>query len=272
MTETVTGEQPAIADQTPVETEVTADAAPAVTDADEATTGKPPVQKRIDELTRLRREAERDRDYWREHATRQQPQPKAEPVVSNAPKPLPKLEDFEYDESRYAAALIAHATEEASRKVREGLKQEEADRQKAERVKSWKTRESEFQASHDDYIDKAHYAPMSESMVEIIQESEHGPELAYYLGNNREIAERIAGLSPARAAYELGRIEAKFEAPPAAAPPPKQVSKAPPPPPKIEGTDPTPRISTTDPDSDKLSDDEWVKAEQARLKRRANRK
>src|SRR5688572_5145712 len=103
MTETVTGVEPAIAEQTPVVPEITgsADAAPAVTDADEGSGGKPAVQRRIDELTRLRREAERDRDYWREHATRQTPaQPAA--VEPEAPKAAPKLADFAYDEEKYS--------------------------------------------------------------------------------------------------------------------------------------------------------------------------
>jgi hypothetical protein len=63
----------------PVEENVAAPS-PAVTDADEneVVRAAKGVTKRIDELTRLRRDAERDRDHWRELALRQPTQPKVE--------------------------------------------------------------------------------------------------------------------------------------------------------------------------------------------------
>lgn len=249
-----------------------AESSPAVNDADESSEPKPKgVQKRIDELTRLRYDAERDRDYWRDLATRQQPQATPETAKPEAPKPLPKLEDFNYDEAAYQQALFKHASEEAARQVREELRREQEQKQKQERVKSWKTREAEFIAKTPDYKQVAYYAPISDAMADVIQESELGPQIAYYLGKHTAEAEQIAQLDPVRAACALGRIEARLEKPAAPPPPPKQVSKAPPPPPKIEATDATPRVSTTSPDSDKLTDDEWVKAERARLQRKQKR-
>lgn len=272
-TETLSGEQPAIADETTVqETEVSADAAPAVTDTDDNAEPrrKSGAEARIDELTRLRREAERDRDYWRDHATRQQPA-KPEPVVAEKPKAPPTLEQYNYDEAAYQAALVAHVKEEAARQVREEFRREQAELTEKQRTEAWRKRESEFAAKTPDYRDKAHYAPVSDVMVEIIKDSQKGPELAYYLGNNPDESRSIAQMSERQAALALGRIEAKLEKPSAPAPAPKPVSKAPPPPPKIEAADSAPRVSTTSPDSDSMSDDEWVKAERARLARKVKR-
>jgi hypothetical protein len=272
-TETPSGEQPAIADETSVdETEALADAAPAVTDTDENAEPKRKsgAEARIDELTRLRREAERDRDYWREHATRQTPA-KPEAVEPEKPKPVPKLEDFNYDEAAYQAALTAHVTAEAARQVREEFRKEQEQLTAKQRTEAWRKRESDFAAKTPDYKDKAYYAPISDVMADIIKDSDKGPEIAYYLGNNPDESRGIAQMSERQAAVAIGRIEAKLEKPSAPEPTPKPVSKAPPPPPKIEATDSTPRVSTTSPDSDKLSDDEWVKAEQARIARKVKR-
>ena len=272
-TETDSGEQPAIADETTViETEVPADAAPAVTDTDDNAEPrrKSGAEARIDELTRLRREAERDRDYWRDHATRQTT---AKPAVvePEKPKALPKLGDFNYDEAAYQAALTEHVSAEAARKVREEFRKEQAQLTERQREDSFRKRESEFSAKTPDYQDKAYRAPISDVMADIIKDSEKGPELAYYLGSNPDESRSIAQMSERQAALALGRIEAKLDKPPAPVPAPKPVSKAPPPPPKIEASDAAPRVSTTSPDSDSMSDDEWVKAERARIARKVKR-
>lgn len=248
---------------------VQAESSPAVNDADESSEQRPKgVQKRIDELTRLRYDAERDRDYWRQLALQQQPQAKPEPARPEAPKPVPKLEDFNYDEAAYQAALFEHASAEAARKVREELRRETEQQQKQERVKSWKTRETEFKAKNPDYEQVAYYAPISDAMAEVIQESELGPAIAYYLGKNTAEAEQIAQLDSVRAARALGRIEAKLEQP--ATPPPSKpaVSKAPPPPPRIEAVDTAVTVRADSPESDKLSDSEWLKLRNKQLARK----
>lgn len=53
----------------------------------------------------------------------------------------------------------------------------------------------------------------SRAVVAVIREAEDGPELAYWLGKNLDEAERIASLSPARAALELGKISARLAMP-----------------------------------------------------------
>src|SRR5689334_5427715 len=55
------------------------------------------VQKRLDELTRNWRQAERDRDHWREQATRNQSQP-AQPQAAQGE---PSLEQFNGDAAKF---------------------------------------------------------------------------------------------------------------------------------------------------------------------------
>lgn len=256
MTES-TGLEPALV-ATPVVEEITsiAESTPAVTGANEKTVPPPeePVQKRIDKLTWQARQAERDRDYWRDQAQRQTPaKPESAP---EAPKAAPKLEDYNYDEAAYQTALTAHVTAEAARQVREEFRKEQEQLTQQQKVESWRKRESAFAAKTPDYEETAYYAPIPDKAAEIIKDCENGPEVAYYLGKHPDEAKALNGLSEAAMARAIGRIEAKLETPAAPAPAPKPVSKAPAPPPKIEATEPAITKSWNDPG---LSQEEFNK-------------
>jgi hypothetical protein len=238
MTETPQAEEPALAETPVVETQGNADPAPAVTDADDSSGGKTPIQKRIDELTRLRRDAERDRDYWRDHATRQPPaQPAA--AAPEAARKAPTLADHNYDEAAYQAALVEHDKAETARQIRDELKQEQTQQTQRQRRDEFGKREQAFAAKHADYLEVTRDSslPISQTMVELLAESDAGPEVLYHLANNRDVAMQIAQMDDKSAARAIGRLEAKLEKP-APAVPPKPVSKAPPPPPQIEAVEP----------------------------------
>ena len=270
MTTTESGVQPAIADEnTPVEateavdtaTQVEADAdpAPAVNDADEASR-KPGqgAQKRIDELTRKRYDAEREAAYWRDLALKQQPPAQPDATRTAAPQELPTLAQFGYDEMKYQAALIEYAAQEAERRTLERIREDQTRTQQAQGRSAFEKRQAEFLQAMPDYRAKVledRNLPISTPMLEVIVESEQGPAIAYYLAENRDLAEQIARLPPVQAARAIGRIEARLEANrPAAAPQAPPVSKAPPPPPRIEATEPA-----VDKDPDQMSPEAWLK-------------
>ena len=134
-------------------------------------------------------------------------------------------------------------------------------------MQTWQQKEAEFAAKQADYRDVAYdpSVPITSAMAEAIAESDVGPQVAYYLGKNRDEAARIAGLSPLAAAREIGRIEARLAAKPVAPP----VTKAPPPPPKIEASDATVTVRPDDPDSDRaMSDAEWLRKREKQLQRK----
>lgn len=246
-----------------------AESAPAVTNADEDTSKVlDPVQKRIDELTRRRYDAERERDYWREHAQRAQA-PRQEPTP---PAPEPPVEgktlaDFAYDESKYQAYLFKQAEERAVKAAEAVLNKKQTDTARYQTITAHKEREAEFAKKVPDYFEVAHYAPITESMAEIVMESDMSAELAYHLGKNRQVALNLARLTPIQQAREIGRIEAKL----AAKPTPAATSNAPPPAPRLGGAADAGTAAKPDsPDSDKLSDAEWVRRRNQQIaKRRA---
>ncbi|WP_293705543.1 hypothetical protein [Stenotrophomonas sp. UBA7606] len=193
----------------------------AASEADDAAAPKPRkgVGKRIDELTREKYDAQRERDYWREQATRgnqQQAQP-----VKEADSTEPTLEGCEFDVQKYNAAWY---------EWKRGQERKAESQQKREQ----KLQESAqgFAQSNPDYFEVISnpYLRISQDMVDVIADTDNPAALAYYLGKNPQEAERISAMNLAGVARAIGRIEAELSAPP---PPrqitPKAVTKAPPP-------------------------------------------
>jgi hypothetical protein len=216
-------------------------------------------QRRISELTRNWREAERRNDELISLLSRgREPEP-----ATPAPVEPPSLAQFDYDETKYQQALFDYTRKEAAAAARaefQSIRQEQAE---AERVKSFKAREAEFANSAEDYADVV-YDPsatfFTRDLVEQIRESEIGPQLAYYLAKNPAEGRRIAALPPMAAGRELGRIESKLGTP---APKATPVSKAPPPPPKLEASQPD-----VEDDPDKMPIEKWVKWREKDLRKK----
>lgn len=245
-----------------VEVETPADPSPAVKDADDKPKG---VGKRIDELTRNWRETERDRDYWRDLALRYTQQPKVETPAPQETK-LKTLADFDYDEAKFQSYLFDEAQKRSVEAARRELEQERERQTKSQRLSSFKSREAEFAKSVEDYdaVVRNPHLPITEAMVEVIQESDDGPALAYHLGKNPDIAEKISKLPPIAAARELGKIEARLAYEREKAKEKPVVSKAPPPPPKVDASQPA-----IEKDPDEMSTDEWLKWRQKQLRKKA---
>lgn len=212
-----------------------ADSAPAVTDADEENDGVlTPVQKRINELTREKHDAKRradqiaaDRDEWRDRALRVEKP--AQIVEESTPTAGKKLADFGYDEEKYQDYLFKQAEDRAAKAAESVLTRQQNETQRVQMIVAHKARESEFAKKVPDYFEIAHYAPITQTLAELVMESDQSAALAYHLGKNPEVATRLSQLPERMQARELGRIEAKL----LDAPKPPQVSGAPPPAPKI---------------------------------------
>lgn len=254
------------ANAAPETEESVAESSPAKADENKETVSK--VQSRFDELTKHRREAERERDYWREQALLRQREP--EPVKPLVDEPLKTEADFDFDTAKYNQYIIAESQKRAVEAAKREL-QAERDRQtKAQRDASFASRSREFAKTVDDFdeVVKSDYLTITPDMAEVIKESDDGPALAYHLGKNPDVAAKIAQLPPIVAARELGKIEARLAIAREQASA-KSVSKTPPPPPKIEGTTPTTSVKPDLADSDKLSDAEWMRLRNKQAARRS---
>ena len=182
---------------------------------DEAEKPKKPrrsAQQRINELTKQKREAEREVEFWRDKAGS-----------------APKYDDYDTD-AEYQSAISAHHSRQIqaeSQEVRIKAAEEEISRakeaEKAEVAREWHSKVAEIKARKPDFETVAYNAPISDEVSQIVAQMEKGADVAYHLGKNPDLARQISRLSPVQAAMQLGRIEAAVsrESP--------KVSNAPPP-------------------------------------------
>jgi hypothetical protein len=107
---------------------------------------------------------------------------------------------------------------------------------KANQASVVKTQVEAARARHDDYdqvvTDQVEITP---AMAEVLVGSDHGAEIAYFLGSNPDQAARIAKLSPARAGAELAKIEASLNLSSTSTTTKAATSKAPTPPITLKG-------------------------------------
>lgn len=113
------------------------------------------------------------------------------------------------------------AAEEARRRaeVAEQRQMQEIGKVWSERVAEARQRYADFDA-----VALADDVPNPKSVALLVATSEVGPDVAYYLGQNRALAAEIAAMNPVEQARAIGRIEATISAPR-----PRQTTTAPPP-------------------------------------------
>ncbi len=98
-------------------------------------------------------------------------------------------------------------------------------------------------------------APFNRTMADVLMDSDRGAEVADYLASHREEAVRIQQMTPLLAARELGRLEAKIDAPK-----PRTQTQAPKPVPKVGGNG-----AKASKDPDKMTVEEWKLYRNAQL-------
>lgn len=229
------------------------------TTSDSDTTAEPQkkqkgVQKRIDELTRNYRETERDRDYWRQMAMQNQPkepEPKTVPDTGE-----PKLEQYDdYDD--YIIAKTTHQIEKKQQVKDQQREAEQAQQAAAEHVQEFQQHLTDARVKYNDFDEVAFNPsiPYSEAMTDLVMTSEQGSDIAYYLGQHPEDAQRIARLSDRDAAREIGRLEVRVSIPQ-----PKTISNAPEPPSTVGSKE------TVAKDPSKMNTDEWMEWRHSQLR------
>jgi len=195
------------------ETEGQAETAPAEVEEKEGgfvETDNDNVQKRINKITAEKYAEKRRADELQKKIDEQ----------SSVPTPQgaePKLEDFDFDETAYMAALVEY-------KVKQQVSKQTADIQTRQsqsqaEVKAKQTQEK-FHANAAKFTEKA---PDYETVIagvpqlppdtlDAIMQSDNGPQLAYYLGKHLDVADEIAAANPIAAALKLGEISAQLAA------------------------------------------------------------
>ena len=178
-------------------------AEPSESSADEDGEQKSSIQKRFDELTRQRREAERERDWYREQLSARSEETEREVDLEG----VKTLEDFEFDERKYQTYLFGEAQRRGAEEAKRVLESEHQRDRDLQKLASYEGKEAEFAADQDDFFEATRNPNLAITAVmhDIITEMDNGPGTLYYLAKNPEVSDRISRLPDRQAAIELGR-------------------------------------------------------------------
>ena len=181
-------------------------------------------QKRINEITLKRRTAEREAEALKKENEKLRADIEAKKETTAAKETeetpatgKPKEDDFD----NYADFMEAlsdwkvQGTIAAERKKWEAEKTEETANAEAEKQQQLiDGKLGEGRKKYDDF-DKVAMddVPYSQAMVDVVTDSDDFVEVAYYLGQHLDEADRISRLSPLAAAREIGKIEAQLSIP-----------------------------------------------------------
>lgn len=208
----------------------------------------PKIEKRFSELSERRKAAEAEAKAAKEEAQRLRDEAaqaarerdelkaKYEPPKPDVLPPEPKREQFQSDED-FLQARDDWAGDKREHELRKKDAAEKAQKALEENAKKWKAAEDAFRKEVPDYDDAIQKSGIQirpgvfEAVQEAIRSSEIGPRVLHYVATTKGVAERINDMSPAAAAAEIGKIEARLEKPAGEGPKVAlaEVSKAPPP-------------------------------------------
>jgi hypothetical protein len=179
------------------------------------------LQDRIDELTKARREAEREAAYWRARAKTQD-----EPPKKQGP---PVRTDFASDDE----FIDAQVDFKLEQKLAQRDSQNAASKQIESQATQWAGKLTAAKALIQDFdaVMNAAELPVENHIMELIREHDSGGLIAYHLANNPAVLEELNKMTPAKAAFRMGKlgdqVEAEFNKPAKAAV--SKISSAPPP-------------------------------------------
>ena len=182
------------------------------------------VQKRINELTKKRREAEKDAAYWKGRAE----------VVTTQPIPVTPPAEIELDPNDFDTD--ADYLREVAKQVRDEIKTTANSVARKQQLSATQAQISEAydkaRGKNEDFDEVALNPglPITQSMFDAAVGDNMG-DVLYHLGKHPDIASKIASLSPIQQAKEIGRIEDRLSKPT----PPKKKTGAPDPPTVISG-------------------------------------
>lgn len=177
------------------------------------------VKKKLGKLTA--RVKERDEKLAAKDAEIQQAREELEflrkaqaPVKKVDDTPFPELADSDFDQEKYRQKIEAWTQAQAELKVQ----QVQQDQENAKRSASYNAKVAVFAADKPHWAEQTGRIPATEAMVEVIQDMDNGPAVAYHLAQHLNEAFDISRMPPHRAAIALAKIEAKLttKAPPVA--------------------------------------------------------
>lgn len=258
-----------------------------VDSADDAEPKRNRAEERIHDLVAERNAAKEYAEFWRDKAmevvrssrpaAQQTPQPHA-PEPPPLPPTPPTLQDFGFDQAKWAQATAEWTNRQVEARVAESLARREAARGQQEIVESFEKQAEEFRKDNPDFdivLANPRLPQLDRVAAAMILSSDKAAAVSYHLAKNPELATRISRMSSPQQALAIGRLEAELRNAPA-----KKAPAAVPPAPKVTSStrapappQPVPSGGVADTDMSQASIDDWMRMRvtESRSKRRGGR-
>ena len=180
----------------------------------------PKLERRFSEITKQREAAREEARLEREQRERLEtrvkelegrvnPQAQA-PQDDVGEEPTP---DQFSDMYEYAKALAEYtADKKMAERDQQDLNRKAAAEQEV-KFKAWADRVNAAKSNLPDFDDMVQSSDVrvSDPVRDAIIESEHGPQILYYMAENAEFAKKLGDMSIVSAVREIGKIEARYE-------------------------------------------------------------
>ena len=166
------------------------------------------VQKRIDKLTRKRREAETDAAYWRGRAEGFQTPPEQEEIEDDG-------DDVVYTKADIKAEVAKELALE---------KQSSSDRTRAENANKQLERGRELFEDFDEVAIDTNVIKSMDVLEAVEATGDDMPTILHYLGGHQKEAANLHGLSPIKLGMAMAKLQAKATTKPK---PQKKITTAP---------------------------------------------
>ena len=226
---------------------------------------KEKIKAEIDQLTREKYEARRAaEEAQRQMAEMQQYLQQHQPMPQVTD--MPKLEQFDYDTTRYEQAIqqwhVNNLQQEQMRQ-QQTLEQQQQYAAAMREQQLLQAKVAEGTKKYPDFAEKVNnpsLPPLREvnrAAFDTVIQSDAATDIAYYLASNPVEVYAFADMTPAQAIKRVAQLEAKLEANPPA------VKRMPPKPPStVRGT------SNAVDDPSKLSTEEWIERRNRQLRKK----
>jgi hypothetical protein len=234
--------------------------------------GKPrrnEARERIEELVAERNALRKYGEYLLktvdELKTTSQPKAAGPQAPTVAEDPAPTLEQHQFDPAAFAKAQNEWVQRQVEKRVAQAVEGLEARRTEATMRSNFEARTAEFRKTQPDYdivIGNPALPALAPNTARLIVKSETGPQLAYHLAKNPDLATRISRMDPDQQGMAIGRLEAQLQVPVPVKTTPqvkRTVTQAPPPPKPVSSGS-----GVVQKDINQMSMDEFVAHERAK--------
>ncbi len=240
---------PSTTPEAEVKTEVEAEAS--ATEKPEEAKKPNKVQTRINQLTREKHDLRQENEMLKgKLKTPEAPVAPKPDLVAPNPDNFDTDQDYQTANAQYYADVSLKATDARIETQNQDVAQQQRqDSIQAKKV-AFEANLAEKRGNFEDFEDVAYgHTFMDMELAEQLFDMDKGPEVAYHLGSNLDVAERIFALDPVQRARELTKLEFQVEALS-----PKKVSDAPDP---IKPLGNSEAVDEAGVNGENLSTDDW---------------